>query len=107
MRDTIAVMPNSYVVLRFKANNPGVWLFHCHIEWHVEMGLTATVIEAPDRLRGMTFPDDHIAACNASGTPYQGNAAGNTQNYTDTTGMLTVPPTTYSGCVSLSCSDSL
>jgi iron transport multicopper oxidase len=99
MRDTVAVMPNSYVVLRFKADNPGVWLFHCHIEWHVEMGLTATVIEAPDRLRGMTFPDDHIDACKKSGTPYQGNAAGNTQNYTDTTGFLTVPPTNYSGCV--------
>ncbi|KAG7285084.1 hypothetical protein NEMBOFW57_009704 [Staphylotrichum longicolle] len=48
----VAVMAHSYAVLRFKADNPGVWLFHCHIEWHVEMGLTATIIEAPDRLRG-------------------------------------------------------
>ncbi|KAL2129366.1 hypothetical protein VTI74DRAFT_7903 [Chaetomium olivicolor] len=96
-RDTVSVMPNSYTVLRFKANNPGVWLFHCHIEWHVEMGLTATVIEAPDRLRGMTFPDDQIEACKKMGIPYQGNAAGNTQNVTDTAGMVTVPPTSYSG----------
>ncbi|KAK4249289.1 multicopper oxidase [Corynascus novoguineensis] len=99
VRDTVAVMPNSFVVLRFRATNPGVWLFHCHIEWHVEMGLTATVIEAPDRLRNMTFPDDHINACKKAGTPYQGNAAGNTQNVTDTTGYITVPPTTYYGCV--------
>jgi hypothetical protein len=102
MRDTVTVMPHSYVVLRFKATNPGVWLFHCHIEWHVEMGLTATVIEAPDRLRNMTFPDDHINACKKMGTPYQGNAAGNTQNATDTTGFITVPPTTYNGCVAAS-----
>ncbi|KAK4153229.1 multicopper oxidase [Chaetomidium leptoderma] len=98
MRDTVVVMPNSHVVLRYKAENPGVWLFHCHIEWHVEMGLTATIIEAPDRLKGMTFPADHIDACNKLGRPTQGNAAGNTQNYTDTTGFATVPPTTYSGC---------
>jgi iron transport multicopper oxidase len=101
MRDTVAVMPNSYAVLRFKANNPGVWLFHCHIEWHVEMGLTATVIEAPDRLRSLTFPDDHIAACKKMGIPYQGNAAGNTQDVTDTTGFITVPPTNYTGSVIL------
>lgn len=97
MRDTVTVMANSFAVLRFKATNPGVWLFHCHIEWHVEMGLTATIIEAPDQLRGRTFPDDHIAACEKLGVPTQGNAAGNTQNYTDTTGFITVPPTTYNG----------
>ncbi len=99
MRDTVTIMPNSYVVLRFRATNPGVWLFHCHIEWHVEMGLTATVIEAPDHLQGMTFPDDHINACKLMGTPYQGNAAGNTENATNTTGFITVPPTTYNGWV--------
>ena len=99
MRDTVAVMPNSYAVLRFKATNPGVWLFHCHIEWHVEMGLTATLIEAPDRLRNMSFPDDHIDACKKMGTPYAGNAAGNTANVSDTSGFVTVPPTTYNGWV--------
>ena len=101
MRDTVTIMPHSYVVLRFRATNPGVWLFHCHIEWHVEMGLTATVIEAPDRLAGMVFPDDHIDACKKMGTLYQGNAAGNTVNATDTTGFVTVPPTTYDGWVFL------
>jgi hypothetical protein len=102
MRDTVAVMANSYAVLRFKADNPGVWLFHCHIEWHVEMGLTATIIEAPDRLRGLTFPPDHIAACQKMGMPYQGNAAGNTQDPTNTSGFNTVPPTTYKGSVCFS-----
>ena len=104
MRDTVTIMPHSYVVLRFRATNPGVWLFHCHIEWHVEMGLTATVIEAPDHLVGMTFPDDHIDACKKMGIPYQGNAAGNTENTTDTTGFVTVPPTTYDGWVFLALS---
>jgi iron transport multicopper oxidase len=90
-RDTIAVHGNSYAVLRFQANNPGVWLFHCHIEWHVIMGLTATIIEAPQELAGLTVPADHLAACQAQGLPTAGNAAGNTQNYTDLTGANTVP----------------
>jgi len=32
-RDTILVRPDGHIILRFKADNPGVWLFHCHIEW--------------------------------------------------------------------------
>jgi iron transport multicopper oxidase len=32
-RDTILVRPNGNLRLRFVADNPGIWLFHCHIEW--------------------------------------------------------------------------
>jgi iron transport multicopper oxidase len=28
-RDTVLVRPNGHVVLRFRADNPGVWIFHC------------------------------------------------------------------------------
>jgi len=98
-RDTVTVNAGSFAVLRFKADNPGVWLFHCHIEWHVEMGLTATIIESPDQLKGFSFPDDHINACKKQNIPYQGNAAGNIGNHTDTTGFITVPPTTYNGAM--------
>ncbi|EFX03254.1 iron transport multicopper oxidase fet3 precursor [Grosmannia clavigera kw1407] len=98
-RDTIAVNGNSYVVIRFKVQNPGVFLFHCHIEWHVEMGLTVTIIQEPDQLKGLTFPDDHIANCKKMGIPYQGNAIGNTVDPLNTTGFQTVPSTSYLGCV--------
>jgi iron transport multicopper oxidase len=91
-RDTVAVMANSYVVIRFMADNPGVQLFHCHIEWHVDMGLTATIIEAPEKLQGITIPADHLAACKSQGIPTAGNAAGNTKNYTDLTGANITPP---------------
>jgi iron transport multicopper oxidase len=90
-RDTVSVNGGSYAVLRFKAENPGVWLFHCHIEWHVIMGLSATIIEAPQELTGLTIPADHAAACKAQNIPTSGNAAGNT-NYTDLTGANVVPP---------------
>eukprot|EP01113_Clastostelium_recurvatum_P003154 TRINITY_DN1136_c3_g1_i1.p1 TRINITY_DN1136_c3_g1~~TRINITY_DN1136_c3_g1_i1.p1 ORF type:complete len:694 (-),score=130.20 TRINITY_DN1136_c3_g1_i1:8-2089(-) len=56
-RDTISVSHNGekntsgWLVLRFKASNPGVWFFHCHIEWHLEMGLAAIFLVDPDGIR--------------------------------------------------------
>jgi iron transport multicopper oxidase len=90
-RDTVQVNANSYAVIRFKADNPGVWLFHCHIEWHVVLGLTATIIEDPAALKGGVIPADHKAACAVQNIPTSGNAAGNTNNYTDLTGANTEP----------------
>lgn len=96
-KDTVAVQGNSYAVIRFAADNPGTWLFHCHIEWHVEMGLTATIIEAPEEMRGLAIPGDQIEVCKAQGLPYRGNAAGNTVDYTNTSGMNFVNPAVYTG----------
>ncbi|KAJ0158690.1 Iron transport multicopper oxidase FET3, partial [Colletotrichum tanaceti] len=96
-RDTVTVMGSSHAVIRFEATNPGVYLFHCHIEWHVEMGLTATIIEAPERLRNLVIPEDHKAACLAQGIPTAGNAAGNIEDPLDQKGMFFEPPSTYFG----------
>lgn len=38
-KDTIAVPNNGYVVLRFRADNPGFWLFHCHFLFHIVIGM--------------------------------------------------------------------
>ncbi|EFN74335.1 Laccase-4 [Camponotus floridanus] len=38
-KDTIAVPFNGYVVLRFRADNPGYWLFHCHFIYHQIVGM--------------------------------------------------------------------
>lgn len=53
IRDTVFVEGNSFVVLRFKADNPGVWFFHCHIEFHLDQGLAAVFIEAPDAIQAI------------------------------------------------------
>ncbi|KAI1081367.1 putative ferroxidase [Whalleya microplaca] len=95
-RDTVDINANSYVVLRLIADNPGVFLLHCHIEWHVEMGLTATLIEAPDKLINYTIPQDHLDVCEAMEIPTSGNAAGNS-DWANTEGFITEPPTTYTG----------
>lgn len=91
-RDVLMVRPQSYFVIRFKADNPGVWLFHCHIEWHMDSGLVSTMIEAPATLQEtLTIPADHYAACVASNTSYVGNAAGDSENFFDLTGEPAPP----------------
>jgi iron transport multicopper oxidase len=32
-RDTITIKPQGNLRIRFVSDNPGIWLFHCHIEW--------------------------------------------------------------------------
>ncbi|KAJ5547723.1 hypothetical protein N7513_004957 [Penicillium frequentans] len=39
LRDTVQIPSRGYAVLRFRADNPGVWLFHCHISWHLSGGM--------------------------------------------------------------------
>jgi len=93
-RDTLLVRPNGYFVIRFRSNNPGVWFFHCHIEWHVDSGLILTVIEAPLQLQqnlAGKIPEDHYDACRVQDIPYEGNAAGNTVDLLDTKGMNVSP----------------
>lgn len=38
-RDTFIVPKRGYTVLRFKTDNPGIWMFHCHILWHQASGM--------------------------------------------------------------------
>ncbi|CAO3681147.1 unnamed protein product [Rhizopus stolonifer] len=77
-RDTISVPAESFVIIRFRADNPGAWFFHCHIEWHLESGLAATFVEAPDvAQQRMTLPESFKDTCTASGMNWNGNAAGN------------------------------
>lgn len=33
LRDTATLPQAGWVVLRFTADNPGLWIFHCHLLW--------------------------------------------------------------------------
>jgi len=91
-RDTFVLRPDGYIVLRFAADNPGVWLFHCHIEWHVDQGLVATMVEAPMEIqKSLTIPKKHLDACNVNNVPTAGNAAGNTLDLLDLSGANAAP----------------
>ncbi|XP_076303578.1 uncharacterized protein LOC143221863 [Lasioglossum baleicum] len=38
-KDTISIPNNGFVLIRFRASNPGFWLFHCHIIYHQLNGM--------------------------------------------------------------------
>ncbi|XP_039951037.1 uncharacterized protein LOC120768422 [Bactrocera tryoni] len=47
IKDTVTIPDGGYTILRFEAYNPGFWLFHCHIEFHAEIGM-ALIIKVGD-----------------------------------------------------------
>jgi iron transport multicopper oxidase len=82
------VPPQGYFVVRFVADNPGVWFFHCHIDWHLMQGLAMAFVEAPLQIQErVSIPQQQYDVCKAAGIPTQGNAAGNTENYLNLTGQ--------------------
>uniref|UniRef100_A0AAG5DEL4 Uncharacterized protein n=1 Tax=Anopheles atroparvus TaxID=41427 RepID=A0AAG5DEL4_ANOAO len=39
-KDTVSVPSRGYTKIRFRADNPGFWLVHCHFEWHLGIGMS-------------------------------------------------------------------
>jgi hypothetical protein len=35
VKDTTSIPSKGYSIVRFKADNPGFWMLHCHYEWHL------------------------------------------------------------------------
>lgn len=86
-RDTLYVRPQSYFRIRFKADNPGIWYFHCHIEWHLLQGLAMVMIEDPLAIQEkQSFTDNYLDMCDKSGVKTSGNAAGNSEDFLDMRG---------------------
>ncbi|KAG8167322.1 hypothetical protein KVR01_003011 [Diaporthe batatas] len=52
-RDTFTVPAESHVVVRFRADNPGIWVLHCHVAWHLEAGMLVSFLERPGDLKGL------------------------------------------------------
>ncbi|XP_063967636.1 uncharacterized protein LOC129279112 [Lytechinus pictus] len=38
-KDSFMVPQGGYLILRFRANNPGWWLLHCHVDYHLKLGM--------------------------------------------------------------------
>ncbi|KAG2501799.1 hypothetical protein HYH03_000299 [Edaphochlamys debaryana] len=45
LRDTVTIPMGGWAYLRFVADNPGIWPFHCHIASHVFMGQQLYFVE--------------------------------------------------------------
>lgn len=88
IRDTVILEPNGHVVIRFKADNPGVWFFHCHVDWHLVQGLAAVFIEDPLTLQKReTLTDDYKQICKRIGMANKGNAAGHSDDWLNMNGL--------------------
>jgi FtsP/CotA-like multicopper oxidase with cupredoxin domain len=39
-RDTFTLPNHGWITVRLVANNPGIWLLHCHVTWHMILGMS-------------------------------------------------------------------
>lgn len=62
-RDTAVILAESWMVIRLIGDNPGVWMFHCHLDWHNVGGMAMTVVVAKDKLDGMKVPAETKRVC--------------------------------------------
>lgn len=57
-RDTVSI--GSYTTdnttIRFTTDNPGPWILHCHIDWHLEAGLAIVFAEAVNQTAAANNP---------------------------------------------------
>lgn len=74
LRNTAVIFPYGWTALRFVADNPGVWAFHCHIEPHLHMGMGVVFAEGV-HLVGK-IPDEALA-CGLTGKMFLGNNKNN------------------------------
>ncbi|RVX13807.1 Laccase-17 [Vitis vinifera] len=55
-RNTVGVPSGGWVAIRFLADNPGVWLMHCHLEVHTSWGLKMGWIVKDGKMPNQKLP---------------------------------------------------
>ncbi|GJN07192.1 hypothetical protein PR202_ga25000 [Eleusine coracana subsp. coracana] len=65
MRNTVAVPVNGWAVIRFVADNPGVWLMHCHLDVHITWGLAMAFLveDGVGVLQSLEAPPPDLPLC--------------------------------------------
>jgi len=58
-RDTAILPAGGYLLIAFPADNPGMWIMHCHIAWHASQGLSVQFMERMSEIKG-TLGDTSI-----------------------------------------------
>ncbi|CAK9857150.1 unnamed protein product [Sphagnum jensenii] len=56
LRNTVVVPSGGWTVIRFVANNPGVWFLHCHLELHITWGMEMVFIVKDGKGPQQTLP---------------------------------------------------
>ncbi|KAG2279311.1 hypothetical protein Bca52824_050531 [Brassica carinata] len=73
MRNTVGVPPGGWVVLRFIANNPGAWMFHCHMDAHLPYGIIMAFIvqNGPTPETSLQPPPSNLPQCTRDPNIYE------------------------------------
>ncbi|KAE9614909.1 putative L-ascorbate oxidase [Lupinus albus] len=74
LRNNAVLFPHGWTALRFKADNPGVWPFHCHIEPHLHMGMGVIFAEAVQNVNNIP---KQALACALTGKIFMNNSKQN------------------------------
>ena len=83
-RDVQIVPANGYLVWQADANNPGSWIFHCHIAWHLSAGLAIQVLENLNAVSKLNVPQSSQQLCqswNSYTTAVGGQSSGGGDEY--------------------------
>lgn len=64
-RDTALLPGSGYMVIGFVTDNPGVWLMHCHIGYHVETGFALQIVERAAEIPAIVDQDALDRGCAA------------------------------------------
>ncbi|KAE8212202.1 hypothetical protein CF327_g4124 [Tilletia walkeri] len=90
-RDTVTIHSAGSATIRFRADNPGAWLMHCHIDWHLSSGLVAIFMEGTPEIQStLKVPQLFADQCQQMGISPTGNAGG--KNSTTNFGTLRKAP---------------
>ncbi|KEY70045.1 hypothetical protein S7711_09871 [Stachybotrys chartarum IBT 7711] len=52
-RDTTGLPSQGWAAIRYVTDNPGAWMFHCHLQWHVVVGMAMVLVEGGDQLSSL------------------------------------------------------
>jgi hypothetical protein len=63
-RDVTMLPAFGWLVVAFHTDNPGAWLFHCHIAWHVSQGLSVQFLESVGSIPSSMNLNDIEPNCN-------------------------------------------
>ncbi|KUL88246.1 hypothetical protein ZTR_05057 [Talaromyces verruculosus] len=62
-RDTADIPASGWLAIRFVTDNPGAWLMHCHMQYHLLSGFALVFVEGANELQGV------VEATNSTNTP--------------------------------------
>ena len=70
-RDVTFLPLGGWLVIAFPADNPGAWLMHCHIGFHISEGLGVQFLENPELFPA--YPADYNKTCSDYKAYYDNN----------------------------------